>query len=134
MQSLPSVQRYTHFTNWVIGHSHNAVLGFGGFIALGGLWYILPLVTRRKIYSQSLLSLQYWLVLIGLVGFFLVLTIAGLIQGQAWINGETVYRVLPELTPYYATRAALGVLILAGAFVGMYNMVMTIYRGKPLDA
>jgi cytochrome c oxidase cbb3-type subunit 1 len=26
-----------------------------------------------------------------------VLTIAGLIQGNAWLNGETIYRVLPEI-------------------------------------
>jgi cytochrome c oxidase cbb3-type subunit 1/cytochrome c oxidase cbb3-type subunit I/II len=110
------------------------VLGFGGFFALGGLWYIFPLIVRRKVYSQALLSLQYWLVLVGLTGFFLVLTVAGLIQGQAWINGETVYRVIPELTPYYATRAALGLLIIVAAFVGLYNMIMTMYRGEPLDA
>jgi hypothetical protein len=37
------------------------------------------------------------MVLIGMVGFTVVLTIAGLIQGNAWLNGETVYRVLPEI-------------------------------------
>ena len=35
-QSLPSVQRVTHLTNWVVAHSHIAVFGFSGFIALGG--------------------------------------------------------------------------------------------------
>jgi cytochrome c oxidase cbb3-type subunit I len=80
-----------------------------------------------------LLSLQYWLILIGLTGFFLVLTIAGLIQGQAWVDGQTVYRVLPSLVPYMAARAALGVMILAGAFVGLYNVGMTIYRGEPRE-
>jgi cytochrome c oxidase cbb3-type subunit 1/cytochrome c oxidase cbb3-type subunit I/II len=134
MQSLPSVQRYTHFTNWKIGHAHIAVLGFGGFIALGTLWYVLPLVARRKVYSELLLSLQYWLVLIGLTGFFLVLTVAGLIQGQGWVAGETVYRVLPSLIPYMASRAAFGVLIGTGAFVGLYNALMTVYRGEPRDA
>ena len=45
------VQRYTHFNNWVVGHSHIAVLGFTGMIALGGMWYVLPHVCGRKIYS-----------------------------------------------------------------------------------
>ena len=36
VQSLPSVQRVTHFTNWTIGHSHLAVLGFVGFMATRG--------------------------------------------------------------------------------------------------
>ena len=44
----------------------------------------------------------------GLSGFFVVLTTAGLIQGQAWHNGETVYRVLPEIIPYMVLRAGAG--------------------------
>jgi cbb3-type cytochrome oxidase subunit 1 len=42
IQSLVILQRTTHFNNWTIGHAHIAVLGFAGFIALGGLWHVLP--------------------------------------------------------------------------------------------
>jgi len=134
MQSLPSVQRYTHFGNWVIGHAHIAVLGFGGFIALGTLWYILPLVSGRKVYSEALMGVQYWLALIGVTGFFLVLTVAGLIQGAAWIDGQTVYRALPQIYPYMAARAMFGVMIVSAAGVGLYNVLMTLYRGERVAA
>ncbi len=126
IQSLPSVQRYTHFNNWVIGHAHIAVLGFSGMIALGGLWYVLPLVTGRRVYSMNLANLQFWLISVGLLGFFVVLTIAGLIQGAAWISGETIYRALPLIAPYMGLRLASGVLIIIGAFIGLYNVVMTL--------
>lgn len=132
IQSLPSVQRVTHFNNWTIGHAHIAVLGFSGFIALGALWHVLPLVTKRELYSPRLASLQFGLAMFGLSGFFVVLTAAGLIQGSAWLNGETVYRVLPTLAPYMALRAMLGVFIIMSAVIGFYNVVMTIRRGKPL--
>ena len=56
LQSLPSVQKITHFTNWTIGHSHIAVLGFAGFLALGGMWHILPLATGRRLYSSRLVA------------------------------------------------------------------------------
>jgi cytochrome c oxidase cbb3-type subunit I len=133
-QSLPSVQRYTHFNNWVVGHSHIAVLGFAGMIMLGGLWYLLPAVTGRKLYSMGLANLQFWLILIGVSGFFLELTIAGLIQGAAWSNGETIYRALPMLSPYMGLRLATGILIILAAFVGLYNVLMTLYRGEPIPA
>ena len=133
LQSLPWIQRVTHFNNWVIGHAHIAVLGFTGFIALGGMYYVLPSVTGRRIYSQGLVNLQYWLVLIGLIGFFIVLTAAGLIQGQNWNNGETVYRVLPLMKPYMALRLAFGLPIIVAAFVGLYNVVMTLRYGKPVE-
>ena len=133
LQSLAWVQRITHFNNWVIGHAHIAVLGFTGFIALGGMYYVLPYVTGRRVYSRRLVNLQYWLMLIGLSGFFMVLTIAGLIQGGNWNNGETVYRVIPLLKPYMALRLAFGMLIIIGAFVGLHNVIMTLKWGKPLD-
>lgn len=133
LQSLPWIQRVTHFNNWVIGHAHIAVLGFTGFIALGGMYYVLPGVCGRRVWSERLVNLQYWLVLIGLIGFFLVLTAAGLIQGQNWNNGETVYRTVPLLKPYMTLRLMFGLLIITGAFVGLYNVVMTLTRGKPVE-
>lgn len=133
LQSLASVQRVTHFNNWVIGHSHIAVFGFTGFIALGGMYYVWPYVTGRKVYSERLINVQYWLVLLGLIGFFIVLTIAGLIQGQSWLNGETVYRVIPSLKPYMTLRLMFGLLIIAGAFIGLYNVIMSLFKGEPVD-
>jgi len=50
-----------------------------------------------------------------------------LIQGQAWYNGETLYRTLPEIQPYYVTRASLGTLIMAGAYIGLYHIVRSLY-------
>ena len=134
LQSLPYLQRVTHFNNWTVGHAHIAMLGFGGYIALGAMWHIIPLVTGRSIYSQRLVSLQFGLLTFGLTGFFLVLTTAGLIQGSAWNNGETVYRVLPQLAPFMVCRAALGISILTGALVGLYNLIMTLRQGQELAA
>lgn len=133
LQSIAWIQRITHFNNWVIGHSHIAVLGFTGFIALGGMYYVLPYVCGRKVYSEKLINAQYWLVLLGLIGFFVSLTAAGLVQGSNWNNGETVYRVIPLLKPYMVTRLAEGLLIITGAFLGLYNVVMTLLKGEPVE-
>jgi len=117
----------THFNNWVVGHAHIGVLGFSGMIALGGLYYILPRITGRPIYSRLLADFQYWLVLIGVTGFTIVLTVVGLIQGNSWLNGETVYRILPQIHMYYVIRASLGLMIFTGAVIGMYNIFRTLF-------
>jgi cytochrome c oxidase cbb3-type subunit 1/cytochrome c oxidase cbb3-type subunit I/II len=132
MMALPEVQRVTHFNNWVVGHAHIGVLGFAGMIALGGIYYILPKMTGKPLYSRLLADFQYWMVLIGMVGFTVVLTIAGLIQGNAWLNGEVVYRVLPQIHIYFIVRAALGVLIFSSAIIGLYNIIATFFY-KPGD-
>jgi len=132
LQSLPTVQRLTHFTNWVIAHAHMGVLGFSGTITLGAIYFILPRITRKPLFSIFLANLQYWLVLIGMVGFFTVLTAAGLIQGNGWLNGEALYRILPQIHLYMVLRAGLGILILGGAVIGLYNIYRSIYgRERP---
>jgi cytochrome c oxidase cbb3-type subunit 1 len=133
LMALPDVQRVTHFNNWVVAHAHIGVLGFAGMIALGGLYYTIPKLTGRPLFSRFLADFQYWMVLIGMVGFTIVLTIAGLIQGNAWLNGETVYRVLPEIHVYYVVRAGLGLLIFSSALLGFYNVVRSFLskRGAP---
>jgi cytochrome c oxidase cbb3-type subunit 1/cytochrome c oxidase cbb3-type subunit I/II len=90
-------------------------------------------MTGRRVYSGKLVFAQFWLVSFGLIGFFAVLTIAGLIQGQAWYNGEVVVRVLPEIHPYMVLRLALGLSIISGAVIGLYNLLMTLRRGIPFD-
>ena len=133
LQSVPALQKVTHFNNWTIGHAHIAVLGFSGFIALGAMWLVVPQITGRRVYSDKLVFAQFWLVTFGLTGFLVVLTIAGLIQGQAWYNGEVEVRVLPEIHPYMILRLALGLSIISGAAVGLYNLLMTLYRGSRFD-
>jgi cytochrome c oxidase cbb3-type subunit 1/cytochrome c oxidase cbb3-type subunit I/II len=130
MMALPHVQRITHFNNWVVGHAHIGVLGFAGVTALGGMYFILPRITGRPLYSKFLADAQYWLVLIGITGFAVVLTTAGLIQGNGWYNGETLYRTLPQIQPYYILRASLGTMIMIGAYLGLYNMIRSLYFNR----
>ena len=130
MMALPHVQRITHFNNWVVGHAHIGVLGFAAVTALGGLYFILPRITGKPLYSRFLADVQYWLVLIGITGFAVVLTTVGLIQGNAWYNGETLYRTLPEIQPYYILRASLGTFIMIGAYIGLYNVIRSLYFNR----
>ena len=88
--------------------------------------------TRRRAYHRDPLTCLVGALLDGFVKLVwllvsLVLTIAGLIQGQAWINGETVYRVLPQIHPYYIVRVMLGLTIAVGAYIGLYNIIRSIF-------
>ena len=130
LQSLPQVQRLTHFNNWVVAHAHMGVLGFSGITALGGIYFILPRITGRPVYHPRLANLQYWLVLIGITAFFIILTAVGLIQGSGWLNGETVYRLLPQMHLYMILRAIFGILIIGGAAIGLYIIIMSLISAR----
>ena len=59
------------------------------------------------------------------MGFTVVLTIVGLVQGNSWYNGEAVYRILPAVHIYYVIRAGLGLMIFTSAIIGFYNIIRT---------
>jgi len=99
-------------------------------IALGGIYFLLPRVAGKPLYSARLADIQYWLVLLGVTGFMIILTIAGLIQGHGWLNGETVYRLLPQIYLYMVVRALLGILIVGGAAIGLFNIFMSLFGPK----
>ena len=67
------------------------------------------------------------MITIGVLGFAIVLTISGLIQGHAWLNGETIYRILPEIHIYNIIRASLGVMIFVASMLGFYNIIRSFF-------
>jgi cytochrome c oxidase cbb3-type subunit 1 len=137
LHSLPSVQRLTHFTHWVVGHSHIAILGFAGFVAVGALYTILPQVLGRPLHSKRLADLVYWLLLFSVLAMFIDLSIAGLVQGAAWFGGEAFYRVVPQLTIYMILRTVSGIGVFSALLVSAYNVLRTLLAPKeqaPLTA
>ena len=86
LQALMPMQRYIHFTDWVIGHSHLAMLGFASFLSLGGIAHIWERSARCQ-YHEGYMNWAFWLILVGLLAMVIDLTIGGLQQGQLWIDG-----------------------------------------------
>jgi cytochrome c oxidase cbb3-type subunit 1 len=122
-----TVNRFIHYTQWVVGHAHLALLGAFGFIATGTVYYMIPQILRRPLWSRNLADAQYWLFLVGITGFFWSLTIAGLAQGTAWtILGQQVVRAYPVVKPYFLLRSAFGSLIYIGVIFELINIYMTL--------
>ena len=126
-QSLPVVQRITHFTHWIPAHAHLAVVGFVGMIGWGTCYFLLPEMTGRPIHSSRLANLHYWLMFMGVVSMMVVLTISGLVQGHSWYHGEVVYRVLPATFLYNVLRVMAGAMIVVASWIGLYNLNTLLY-------
>jgi cytochrome c oxidase cbb3-type subunit 1 len=123
LQALMPLQRYIHFTDWVIGHSHLAMLGFASFASLGGLAHIWER-THGCRYHRGYINLAYWLILGGLLVMFVDLTVAGLAQGKLWNAGAPWMDSVRASEGYWLIRAASAVPVLLGFlafFVGMFS-------------
>ena len=65
MQALMPVNRFTHFSDWVIGHSHLALIGFASFIAIGGLLHVWRSQPGFR-YNPRAANWGFWLLSTGL--------------------------------------------------------------------
>jgi cytochrome c oxidase cbb3-type subunit I len=132
MQALRSVSAITHFTNWVVGHAHLALLGTFSFIMFASIYYALPRLTGREIWSAKLMEWHYWLSLIGFTLFFVSLTIGGLVQGSHWALNQSnsfITSVIQQ-KPYHIARAVGGTMILSAQFLFIYNIFRSAVAGK----
>jgi cytochrome c oxidase cbb3-type subunit I/II len=113
LQAQMSLNQSVHFTDWVIGHSHLAMLGFATFAALGGLvhaWQRLP--SAR--YNARAIDWGFGVLVVGVTVMVVDLTIAGLVEARLWQAGAPWLESVRAATPYWIVRSAAAVPIAAG--------------------
>lgn len=113
MQAIMSVQRHVHFTDWVIGHSHLAMLGFASFVALGGVAHAWERTAACRCHA-GYMNLAYWLILCGLSIMVVDLTAAGLVQGELWNSGAPWMDSVRASQGYWWVRVASAVPLILG--------------------
>ena len=125
-EALRNVQQPTHFTDFVISHSHLTVFGTFVVWAMGGLIYTWPRVWgRTELWSFRMGNWSFWLITCGIATMGLVLTAGGLQQGFQWMNGvEWVDSIVP-MKPYWLVRTLSGISMDVGMTLLVINMMMT---------
>jgi len=131
-EALRGINLLTHFTQYVPGHAHLALLFFGASVVIGGMYYVVPRVYDCRIYSRTLANVQYSLYCIGFLFFFSGFILSGLVQGTNWLHqGLPVWSVLPGLRPYMALRASGGILLVLSFVLFAVNAFATVWRRHP---
>lgn len=132
-QATRWVNWYIHFTQWVVGHAHLALLGTFSFITTAAIYYALPRLTGRQWHSESLIVSHYWLKFLGFLLMMTSLTIAGLVQAAGWSMGYPVDQWSNTLSPYWFLRAISGIMILSGQAIFCYNVFKTLYTPRDVS-
>ncbi|MCK9374040.1 MAG: cytochrome-c oxidase, cbb3-type subunit I [Sulfuricurvum sp.] len=140
IQAIKSVNALAHFTDWIVGHVHDGVLGWVAFMIMAALFHMAPRVFKREIYSKSLMNTQFWIQTLGVVLYFTSMWIAGITQGMMWRAhdefGNLAYSFIDTvavLHPYFTIRAVGGTLYLVGMFLFAFNMYKTMTSARRVE-
>jgi cytochrome c oxidase cbb3-type subunit I len=125
-QALRAVSAVVHFTDYTIGHAHMALFGTFTFYAYAGIYYIMPRVYKRRLFSEGMAEWHFWLSFIGFIFFSVALWIGGFYQGMLWNNPNIPFPVtVHDMMPFWHIRAGGGAMMLTGMFLFVYNMIRT---------
>ena len=141
MMSIKTVNALSHYTDWTIGHVHSGALGWVAFITIGSMYYLVPRLYGRTIYSTKLIEAHFWLSTIGIVLYITAMWVSGIMQGLMWRavhpDGTLIYSFVESVQamhPFYIIRALGGVLFLLGMLIMAWNLWKTVAGAKPVTA
>ena len=136
-EAFRDMQALTHFGDYNVGHAHSAVYGAFAIWMMAAIYFVLPRVTGRKVWSHKLMAWHWWLQILGFGIMFAALTISGLAQGAMLQTDNTRWiDTVKEIRPYWIMRTLGGTMMDVGIAFFFYNMIMTIACGKrvPYDS
>jgi cytochrome c oxidase cbb3-type subunit I len=134
LQAARPINYYVHFTNWVVGHAHIALLGSFAFIAFGAMYHMIPVITKRPWHSRALGEWHFWLTFLGFWLFFIALTILGLQQAQGVMQHLGWIQIIYGMQPMLWVRWLSWFPLMLGQVLFVYNIIRTIYSPAPATA
>ncbi len=138
MLSLKNVNAIAHFTDWIIAHVHVGALAWNGFLSFGMFYWLVPRLTKTKLFSEKLANFHFWIGTLGIIFYALPMYVSGFTQASLWkqfkpdgsaLQYGNFLETVTQLMPMYWMRAIGGTLYLIGVLVLVYNIVMTVRKG-----
>ena len=126
-QAQMSLNQAVHFTDWVVAHSHLAMLGFATFAGIGGIIHAWQRIPWAR-YNAKALNWSFWLLVLGIGIMFTDLTLAGIVQANLWLSGAPWLESVQASKPYWVIRT-LSAIPITGGFIALFVGLVTGPRG-----
>jgi cbb3-type cytochrome oxidase subunit 1 len=124
---MGGVPAFRHFVDYTahgrlitLAHGHINLLGWVEMAIFGALYYVVPTVSRRQIYSVRLVKIHFWMHNFGLIGMVVFFLAAGLIGGLS--TDDDVEKVVSHLLAFVGM---FGTLVLTANIIWGYNLYKT---------
>ena len=108
----------------VRGHTHINLLGWVEMAIFAAVYYIVPRLVKRPIYSLTLVKVHFWIHNIGLIGMVVFFVLAGTLGGieSQHASPEDVEKIVKPLLAY---MGIFGTLVLIANGIWAYNLFQT---------
>jgi cytochrome c oxidase cbb3-type subunit I/II len=130
-QAFRDTNLYLHFSQWPVMHSHLALYASFGIAIMGAMFWLVPRITGKKLYSKKLMDVTWWVTFMGFITFMAGMMLAGLVANSQWYQHLTIAQALDALRPYYILRAIGGGVVVVSAFLFAIDIIATFFS-KPL--
>jgi len=111
----------------VRAHTHINLLGWVEMAIFGAVYYLVPRLVKRSIYSVKLVKVHFWIHNIGLIGMVTLFTTAGIVGGTASLEVSPA-QVEVLIRPFLAAMGIFGSLVLLANIIWGYNIFRTCMR------
>lgn len=141
LMALRNINEITSKTDWVIGHAHISLYATFTFFATAGIYYVVPSIVKKPLWSNKLADWHFALSLWGSLLFIFSLWVGGFLQGLQWSNwaNGTSYAefhnnltILPfietiaEMNYWWLFRGIGGLIILFANLIFIFNIFNTV--------
>jgi len=111
-----------------IAHAHINMVGGVTITLFGMCYFFIPRMTGRKVFSVRLANISFWLLTIGVLGFWLSLISLGLTEGNIMINQHVTYQqAINEVGPIHTIlRAGFASIMGIGFWATLANIFLTL--------
>jgi len=128
---MGGIHEFRHFVDQrmfgrliVRAHTHINLLGWVEMAIFAGVYYIIPRLVKRPIYSMTLVKAHFWTHNLGLIGMVVFFTTAGVIGGNASTHMPPA-DVEMLVRPWLAVMGIFGTLVLLANCIWAYNIFRT---------
>ena len=114
-----------------LAHAHMNLVGGVVMIVMGVTYYLLPLWSGRRIYSQRLVQFSFWWMTVGVFGFYAVQMTFGLWEGYLLHHDPAA---IPAVHHGYGPSVAIAGTTMAAGFLAYFvNLALTMWSAAPTD-
>lgn len=109
-----------------LAHAHMNLVGGVVILAMGTSYYLLPIFSRRSVYSLLLIDLSLWFTALGQLYFYITLIVFGALEGEALLHHPEKMQGLHHI--YSLVIAGAGIVMAIGFSIYLLNIVLSLVK------